>query len=111
MKTYLLLGISIVSEVTGATFIKYSDGFTDFSATVIVILSYSLAVALYILITKDHEIGIINALWSGGGTVLVTLLGLMLFEESWSIQKGIGLALIFTGIIGLTLQPDKERSA
>ncbi|MFC7063420.1 SMR family transporter [Halobacillus seohaensis] len=57
----------------------------------------------------DNEIGMINALWSGGGTLLVMLLGVGLFHESVTMSKVLGLSLILAGIMGLTV-PRKERS-
>ncbi|WP_431804846.1 DMT family transporter [Halobacillus andaensis] len=97
--------IFILCEVTGAAFMKYSDGYTNYHASLVVVFCYILAVILYIFITRDHEIGIINALWSGGITTLVTLLALFLFGESMTPLKFLGLGMILTGIIGLTLQP------
>ncbi|WLR47378.1 SMR family transporter [Halobacillus litoralis] len=109
MKTYLLLGISILFEVAGATAMKYSEGFTNVMASLVVIFCYTLAVSFYIFITKNNEIGMINALWSGGGTLLVTLLGVGLFGESVTMSKLLGLTLILVGMVGLTV-PVKERS-
>lgn len=109
MKTYLLLGVSILFEVAGATSMKYSEGFTDFMASLVVIICYTFAIMMYIVITKDNEIGKINALWSGGGTLLVMLIGVALFQESVTVSKVLGLMLILVGMLGLTV-PRKERS-
>ena len=50
MKTYLLLGISILFEVAGATAMQYSDGFTNFTASLVVIGCYiSLFLCIYLL--------------------------------------------------------------
>ncbi|WP_041601283.1 DMT family transporter [Halobacillus halophilus] len=98
---YILLGLSIILEVIGATFMKYTSGFENAAASVVVILSYLLALTLYIIITKNHELGMINALWSGGGTGLVTILGIILFGETTSFQKMVGVVLILSGIYGL----------
>ncbi len=108
MKTYLLLGISILFEAAGATAMKYSEGFTNVTASLVVIFCYTLAVSFYIFITKNNEIGMINALWSGGGTLLVTLLGVSFLGESVTMSKLLGLTLILAGMVGLTV-PGKER--
>ncbi|WP_226658836.1 DMT family transporter [Pseudalkalibacillus hwajinpoensis] len=100
-KVYLWLGIAIVFEVIGATFMKYTDGFSNWIPTLIVILSYAIALVFYIFLTKDHELGIINALWSGGGTVIITVAGILLFHESTSFTKLLAIALIVVGIVGL----------
>ncbi|MYL64467.1 QacE family quaternary ammonium compound efflux SMR transporter [Bacillus hwajinpoensis] len=98
---YLWLGIAILFEVIGATFMKYTDGFSNWGPTLIVILSYAIALFFYIFLTKDHELGIINALWSGGGTVIIAVAGILLFQESTSLIKLLAISLIVIGIIGL----------
>lgn len=108
LKYYTFLCLSIILEVVGASFMKLSDGFTELLPTMIVLISYSVALGCYIMLTKEHEIGIVNALWAGGGTVLVTVMGLLLFHESLSYLKIIGILSIILGVIGLNL-PKNER--
>ncbi|WP_273853460.1 DMT family transporter [Guptibacillus spartinae] len=98
---YLWLGIAILFEVIGATFMKYTEGFSHLGPTLIVIFSYVLAIVFYILLTKDHDLGIINALWSGGGTVIIAVAGILLFHESTSFIKLLAITLIVLGIVGL----------
>ncbi|MCA0993800.1 DMT family transporter [Pseudalkalibacillus hwajinpoensis] len=98
---YLWLGIAIIFEVIGATFMKFTDGFSNWGPTLIVILSYAIALLFYIFLTKDHDLGIINALWSGGGTVIIAVAGILLFQESTSLIKLLAIKLIVIGIIGL----------
>ncbi|MCA1060551.1 multidrug efflux SMR transporter [Rossellomorea aquimaris] len=108
LKYYTFLSLSIILEVVGASFMKLSDGFTEAFPTIIVIFSYSVALGSYILLTKENEIGIVNALWAGGGTVLVSALGMILFQESLSALKLFGLVCIVSGVIGLNL-PNKKK--
>ncbi|WP_040983662.1 DMT family transporter [Oceanobacillus jeddahense] len=103
---YVILILSIIFEVNAATFMKLSEGFTSFIPSVIVIVSYFLALTLYIWLTKVKELGIINALWSGGGTILITINGILFFNESISFIKVFGILLIVLGIIGLSLPID-----
>ncbi|WLR52045.1 SMR family transporter [Bacillus tianshenii] len=100
-KVYILLGLSISFEVIGASFMKKTEGFQQLEASLIVIISYGLALVLYILITKEHELGIINALWSGGGTAIVTVIGILLFNEALTATKLLGVGLVLSGIFGL----------
>ncbi|ARI77930.1 DMT family transporter [Halobacillus mangrovi] len=106
---YVLLFVSVIFEVIGAIFMKHANGFSDVRASVVVVISYSLALSLYIIITKNHEIGKINALWSGGGTTLVTILGILIFNESVTFSKMVGLGIIIVGICGLTLKPGRKK--
>ncbi|MBF0707859.1 multidrug efflux SMR transporter [Alkalihalobacillus hwajinpoensis] len=98
---YTWLSIAIAFEVIGATFMKYSNGFTQWGPSLVVILSYAIALLFYIFLTKDHELGIINALWSGGGTVIIAVAGIVLFQESTSLSKFLAIFLIVFGIVGL----------
>lgn len=100
-KVYIWLSIAILFEVIGATFMKYTEGFSNWGATLIVIVSYAIALVFYIFLTKDHELGIINALWSGGGTVIIAVAGIFLFDESTSFIKLLAITLIVSGIVGL----------
>lgn len=110
LRYYILLSFSIILEVVGASFMKISEGFTHLGATLIVIGSYSIALALYILLTKQHELGIVNALWAGGGTVLVSVTGIVLFQESLSLIKIAGIACIVLGVIGLNLPSQQNET-
>lgn len=108
---YILLSFSIILEVVGASFMKVSEGFTHLWATLIVAGSYSITLACYILLTKQHELGIVNALWAGGGTVLVSIIGIVWFQESLSLIKIIGIVCIVFGVVGLNLPSQQnERS-
>ncbi|UOQ44206.1 multidrug efflux SMR transporter [Halobacillus salinarum] len=102
-RRYAWLGLSIVLEVMGASLMKTSNGFTNLSASIMVIVCYFLALVLYILLTKNHGLGLMNALWSGGGTLLITVIGILFLGESISIHKWIGVILILTGIVGLNV--------
>ncbi|MGP4077394.1 DMT family transporter [Halobacillus sp. K22] len=106
---YVLLGLSIILEVNGATFMKYTSGFENTAASIVVVLSYLSALTLYILITKNHELGIINALWSGGGTALITVIGIILFNETTTFQKLAGVSLILAGIYGLNTRSRSDK--
>ncbi|WP_270181253.1 DMT family transporter [Alkalihalobacillus sp. CinArs1] len=101
MKHFVLLIVAILFEVIGATFMKFADGFTNAGYSVIVFLSYALALTFYIILTRDHDLGITNALWSGGGTVTIAVIGIALFDEATTTTKLIGITLIVIGIVGL----------
>ena len=47
--------------------------------------------------------GIAYAIWAGIGTVLITVIGIMYFEESSNLLKFFSILLIMTGVIGLHL--------
>lgn len=107
---YLILIFSILFEASAATFMKVSEGFTNGLSSITVIISYIIAFTSYIWLTKEKELGIVNALWAGGGTILITISGILLFNESISLMKGIGVLLIVLGIIGLNMPVRQNNS-
>jgi small multidrug resistance pump len=107
---YPLLAIAIVLEVIGTTSMKLSMGFTHLIPSLIVVLGYGGALFLYIYIVRKAELGIIFALWSGLGTTLVALIGILLFNESVSVLKIVGLVFVIIGVFLLNheMSGDKE---
>ncbi|SDZ85725.1 small multidrug resistance pump [Thalassobacillus cyri] len=110
MNNYLLLTFSIFFEVIGTSFMKISEGFTKAGPTLIVVACYGIALSLYVVITRSSEIGIINAIWSGGGVVVVTIIAVSLFHEPLSMVKVLGTTLILAGVVGLNLPEQRETS-
>ncbi|WP_404457300.1 DMT family transporter [Oceanobacillus kapialis] len=110
IKYYTFLCFSIILEIIGASFMKISDGFTHIGATLIVVVSYGFALVFYIILSKEHELGIVNALWAGGGTILIAVSGIILFQESLSLLKIIGVLSVVFGVIGLNF-PDQSKQA
>jgi small multidrug resistance pump len=49
------------------------------------------------------DIIIVYAVWSGVGTLLVAVIGVLLFKESISIKKVFSLLLIILGVLGIHL--------
>ena len=82
VKAWVFLGVAIVSEVFGTTFLKQSEGFSRLWPTVLSLGGY--AVALYSLsrAVQDIELGIAYAIWAGVGTALIVLLGWLVFRQS-----------------------------
>lgn len=103
MQAWLLLGIAIMLEVAGTTSMKLSDGMHKIFPTIMIFVFYGLTFAIMPFVMKRLEMGIVYAVWAGIGTVLVTLIGIMYFQESTSMVKLISIGLICIGVIGLNL--------
>jgi small multidrug resistance pump len=57
----------------------------------------------WFLLLQKIDVSFAYAIWSGLGTALITLVGILWFREPLNILKGISLALIVIGVIGLNL--------
>ncbi|NLW06821.1 MAG: multidrug efflux SMR transporter [Clostridia bacterium] len=98
---YLLL--AIILEVAGTTSAKLSQGFNNLLPTVIMYIMYALSLTTLVFALKKIEVSIAYAIWSGLGTGLIALIGILWFKETASALKLTSLLLIVAGVIGLSL--------
>ena len=103
MTAWLLLVAAIVFEVAGTTSMKLSAGFTKALPSVLLFVFYALAFGALTLTLKKMEVSFVYAIWSGLGTTLVTLIGILYFKESANIFKIASIGLIILGVVGLHL--------
>ncbi len=101
MTPWLLLVAAIVFEVAGTTSMKLSAGFTKALPSVLLFVFYALAFGALTLTLKNMEVSFVYAIWSGLGTALVTLIGILYFKESANIFKIASIGLIILGVVGL----------
>jgi len=98
---YLIL--AILFEVIGTTSMKLSEGFTKTVPSVMMFIFYILSLVALTFALKKFDVSSAYAIWSGLGTVLISIVGIYLFKESISPMKIISIALIIIGVIGLHL--------
>jgi len=96
---YLLM--AILFEVAAISSMKLSDGFTFVGPSISIFLFYALSFAFLALTLRRLEVSYAYAVWSGIGTLLIAIIGYFFFHEPMSAVKGISLALIITGVLGL----------
>ena len=101
--SWVYLSAAILLEVCGTTCMKLSLGFTRFWPSVLLFVFYSLSFAAVALAIKQIEVSVAYAIWSGVGTALIAMIGILWFKEAVSTLKLVSLALIVIGIIGLRL--------
>jgi len=96
MKTALIFFFAVLSEVIATTSLKFSEGFTKFFPSLIVVLGYCLSFYLLSISLKVMPMGIAYALWSGIGIILTVIAGKMIWQEAldWPRVTGIGLILL-----------------
>ena len=103
MLAYGFLAIAIVSEVTGATFLAKSEGFSKPLPTIITMICFGIAFYLLSQVIKIIPLGIAYAIWSGVGIVLVTIIAWIVFDQKLDVWGIIGIALIMSGVLVLNL--------
>ncbi|MBN2702040.1 MAG: multidrug efflux SMR transporter [Methylothermaceae bacterium] len=103
MLAWFMLLLAILLEVSGTLAMKLSDGFSRPWFAVLTVIFYLASFAVLAWVLKRLEIGIAYAVWAGLGTVLVALLGVVIFQESISWIKMVSISLVVIGVIGLYL--------
>ena len=103
MLAWTLLVAAIIAEVCGTTFLKLSNGFSRLGPSLGVIALYSISIALLGQVLKRVDVGVAYALWSGLGTALVALVGVVQFGEPVTLVRLTCLGLIVAGVVGLQM--------
>lgn len=96
---YIWLFIAIVTETLGTTALQASQQFTRFWPSVAVVLFYGASFYFMALALKFMPVGIVYAIWSGLGIVLIAGIGFVLFGQKLDLPAVLGLGLIITGIV------------
>lgn len=100
MPTHIIaLIIAIISETIATSALKASDQFTKIGPTVIVVIGYAISFYLLAYTVRFLPVGIVYAIWSGLGIVLVAIIGWLWFGQHLDLPAVLGLALILSGIV------------
>ncbi|KMW49001.1 multidrug efflux SMR transporter [Ralstonia insidiosa] len=103
MNPWLLLACTIVSEVIGTLCLKLSDGFSKPLWIVGTAICYGLAFWGLAIVMKRIDMSITYAVWSGVGTVLTAVVGILLFKEGVSMAKLSGIGMVVGGVVLLNV--------
>lgn len=104
--TYTVYGSllsAIVLEVIGTSALKASENFSRLYPTLLMAISYGCAFYLLTIVMRSMPVGIVYAIWSGLGIVLISIAGLFLFDQKLDLPACIGLGLIVSGVLVVNL--------
>lgn len=93
------LGFAIILESFGSTMLKLSEGFTELWPSIGVAAGFLGSFIFLSFALKSISLSSAYATWSGIGTALTAIIGVLLFQEQLSLMKGTALALIIIGIV------------
>ncbi len=100
---WLILVASILFEVAGMLFLRYSNGFTNLLPSAAGVSCFISSIWLMAISLKHIEMGIAYAVWAAVSTAIVAILGIAFYQESISSFKLTGLTLIVIGVVLLNL--------
>jgi len=103
VKTAIILLLAIVAEVIATSALKAADGFTRLIPSLIVVIGYVVAFTCLSLTLRTIPVGVAYALWSGVGTVLVTLVAWLFYKQQLDAPAILGIVLILAGSVIMNL--------
>ncbi|MGV2291421.1 multidrug efflux SMR transporter [Trinickia sp. YCB016] len=103
MPGYVWLAIAIVAEVIGTSALRASEGFSRLLPSLVVVAGYGVAFYCLSMTLKSMPVGIVYAIWSGVGIVLITLVAIVLYRQVPDLAAVAGLGLIVAGVVVLNL--------
>ncbi|MGG7619111.1 DMT family transporter [Bacillus coreaensis] len=109
MKGYLFLSISIISELVATSLLKLSDGMSVLLPSVGVAVGYGLAFYFLSLSLKTIPLSLAYAIWSGVGTALTALIGVIFWGEVLTILMLVGIVFIIGGVVLLNSSKEMEE--
>jgi small multidrug resistance pump len=103
VKAWLLLGTAILAEVIATSALKASEGFSRWLPSTAVVIGYGIAFYCLSLTLRHIPIGIAYAVWSGAGTALIALIGVVAYQQKLDLPAMLGIGLIVAGVLVLNL--------
>lgn len=97
--SYVFLGLAILLEIAGSSFLLKSEQFTRALPSAAVLVFYAGAFYLLSLALKQIPLGMAYAIWSGVGIVLTAAIGTVIFRQSLDWPAIIGIGFIVTGVV------------
>ena len=100
---YLYLALAILAEVTATSALAASAQFTRLLPSLVVVVGYGVAFWLLSLTLKTMPVGIVYAIWSGMGIVLISAVAWIGYRQSLDTPALVGLGLIIAGVLVVNL--------
>lgn len=101
--THVYLLVAIAFEVVATSALKESVGFTRALPSIIAVIGYAFAFYFLSLTLRQMPVGIMYAIWSGAGIVLITAIGWIVFKQTLDVPAVIGMGLIIAGVLIINL--------
>lgn len=100
---HLYLAIAIVCEVTATTALKQSESFSRLVPSLITAIGYGASFWFLSLALKTMSTGVVYAIWSGIGIVLISIVSWIWFKQSLDLPAMLGMGLIIAGVLTINL--------
>ena len=96
---YVYLIVAVIAETIGTTALQASQQFSRLLPSLIVLFAYGFSFYMMGQTLKVMPVGIVYAIWSGLGIVLIAAIGYVVFGQRLDLPAVLGMVLIVTGIL------------
>jgi small multidrug resistance pump len=96
---WLYLSIAILAEVVATSFLKAAEGFTRLIPSLIVVFGYGTAFYFLSLTLRTMQVGTAYAIWAGVGTVLISIVAWLFYNQKLDAPSILGISLIIAGVM------------
>ena len=103
MNPYVYLAIAIAAELIATSSLKAVKGLSTPLPLLLVLVGYGISFWMLILVMRSLPVGIVYAIWSGLGIVLVSLVALFLYGQRLDLPAMLGIGLIIGGVVVINL--------
>jgi len=101
--SWFILFIAIICEIAGTLTLKFTEGMTRLWPTVAMFAFYLASLFGLSKAVERIPVGIAYAVWSGIGTLMVAIGGVIWLKEPVSVLRVISTLLVVIGVAGLYL--------
>ena len=100
---WVLLVIGILTELSGSICMKLSFGFTKLYPSIFVFVFYGISFSVFIFALKYFDLSFAYAIWAGLGILLISVVGMMFFNEPVNWLKIVSIFIIIFGVVTLNI--------
>ncbi len=99
----IYLALAIVTEVIATSALKATEGFTRPWPSALTLVGYAISIYLLALTVRTMPVGIVYAVWSGSGIVLIAAIAWLYYRQTIDLPGLIGIVLILIGVLVVNL--------
>lgn len=100
---YLLLALSIATEMVAASVVIQSKGWTVLKPTIICIAGYAFSFYFFGLCLSDINLAVGYATWGAVGTIATPIIGYLIYKQKLTKWGVFALILIISSTLTLNL--------
>lgn len=100
-QAWVTLGLTVACESVATLSVKASDGLTRLLPTAVALVGFALTSLLLAKVVEVVPTSIAYTVWTGSGTVVVALVGVLVFDDHLSPGAWLGIGLVLVGVITL----------